>query len=198
MVDKMAAEIKIVEEAKKPLAMNPKKFAMWLFIVTVCMLFAAWTSAYIVKRAEAGWAEIEMPNQFYINSIIILVSSFTMFWAQWAARRDNIEMVKLSLSLTGVLGVSFLVGQWIAWEKLVEMNAHFTGGNVSHSFLYVLTGIHGLHIVGGLVFLIIVLISTFRYKVHSKNMTQMEMCATFWHFLDVLWLYLFVFLLINR
>jgi cytochrome c oxidase subunit 3 len=194
----MAAEIKIVEEAKKPLSMNPKKFAMWLFIVTVCMLFAAWTSAYIVKRAEAGWAEIEMPNQFYINSVIILISSFTMFWAQWAAKRDNIEMVKLSLSITTILGVSFLIGQWMAWGKLIEMNAHFTGGNVSHSFLYVLTGIHGLHIVGGIVFLIIVLISTFRYKVHSKNMTQMEMCATFWHFLDVLWLYLFVFLLINK
>jgi cytochrome c oxidase subunit 3 len=194
----MAAEIKIVEEAKKPLSMNPKKFAMWLFIVTVCMLFAAWTSAYIVKRAEAGWAEIEMPNQFYVNSVIILISSFTMFWAQWAAKRDNIEMVKLSLSITTILGFSFLIGQWMAWKKLIEMNAHFTGGNVSHSFLYVLTGIHGLHIVGGIVFLIIVLISTFRYKVHSKNMTQMEMCATFWHFLDVLWLYLFVFLLVNK
>jgi cytochrome c oxidase subunit III len=194
----VAAEIKIVEEAKRPLSMNPKKFAMWLFIVTVCMLFAAWTSAYIVKRAEAGWAEIEMPNQFYINSVIILISSFTMFWAQWAAKRDNIEMVKLSLSITTILGLSFLVGQWLAWGKLIELNAHFTGGNVSHSFLYVLTGIHGLHILGGVVFLIIVLISTFRYKVHSKNMTQMEMCATFWHFLDVLWLYLFVFLLVNK
>src|SRR4051812_43513050 len=115
----MAAEIKIVEEAKKPLSMNPKKFAMWLFIVTVCMLFAAWTSAYIVKRAEAGWAEIEMPNQFYINSAIILISSFTMFWAQWAAKRDNIEMVKLSLGITTILGVSFLIGQWMAWGKLI-------------------------------------------------------------------------------
>ena len=194
----MAAEIKIVEEAKKPLAMNPKKFAMWLFIVTVCMLFAAWTSAYIVKRAEAGWAEIVLPNQFYVNSVIIVISSFTMFWAQWSARRDNLEMTKLALSITTALGVSFLVGQWIAWGKLVALQEHFSGGNVSHSFLYVLTGIHGLHIVGGVVFLIIVLISTFRYKVHSKNMTQMELCSTFWHFLGVLWLYLFVFLLLNK
>jgi cytochrome c oxidase subunit 3 len=194
----MAAEIKIVEEAKKPLAMNPKKFAMWLFMVTVCMLFAAWTSAYIVKRAEAGWAEIILPNQFYVNSVIIVISSFTMFWAQWSARRDNVEMVKLALSITTALGISFLVGQWIAWEKLVSLQEHFSGGNVSHSFLYVLTGIHGLHIVGGVVFLIIVLISTFKYKVHSKDMTQMELCSTFWHFLGVLWLYLFVFLLLNK
>jgi cytochrome c oxidase subunit 3 len=194
----MAAEIKIVEEAKKPLAMNPKKFAMWLFIVTVCMLFAAWTSAYIVKRAEAGWAEIILPNQFYVNSVIIVISSFTMFWAQWSARRDNLEMVKLALSITTALGISFLVGQWIAWQKLVSLQEHFSGGNVSHSFLYVLTGIHGLHIAGGVVFLIIVLISTFRFKVHSKDMTQMELCSTFWHFLGVLWLYLFVFLLLNK
>jgi len=194
----MAAEIKIVEEAKKPLAMNPKKFAMWLFIVTVCMLFAAWTSAYIVKRAEAGWAEIVLPNQFYVNSVIIVISSFTMFWAQWSARRDNLEMVKLALSITTALGISFLVGQWIAWQKLVTLQEHFSGGNVSHSFLYVLTGIHGLHIVGGVVFLIIVLISTFKYKVHSRNMTQIELCSTFWHFLGVLWLYLFVFLLLNK
>jgi cytochrome c oxidase subunit 3 len=194
----MAAEIKIVEEAKKPYAMHPKKFAMWLFIATVCMLFAAWTSAYLVKRAETGWAEIELPGQFYINSVIIVISSLTMFWAQWSARRDSLEMVKLALSITTVLGIAFLFGQWIAWTKLVALNEHFSGGNVSHSFLYVLTGIHGLHIVGGVVFLIIVLISTFKYRVHSKNMVKIEMCSTYWHFLGVLWLYLFVFLLLNK
>lgn len=194
----MATEIKIVEEARKPLSMHPKKFAMWLFIATVCMLFAAWTSAYIVKRAEAGWAEVIIPTQFWINTIIILVSSGTMTWAQWSARKDNLEMVKLAVSITTILGVAFLIGQWLAWKELVALNEHFTGGNVSHSFLYVLTGVHGAHIIGGVVFLLIVLISTFKYQVHSKNMTRIELCSTFWHFLDVLWLYLFVFLLLNK
>ena len=194
----MTTEFKIVEEAKKPMSMHPKKFAMWLFIVTVCMLFAAWTSAYIVKRAEAGWAEVIMPNQFLINTIIILASSFTMVWAQRSARRDNLEMVKLAISITTVLGVCFLVGQWLAWDELVALNEYFTGGNVSHSFLYVLTAAHGFHIVGGVVFLIIVLISTFKYQIHSKNMLRIELCSTFWHFLGVLWLYLFVFLLLNK
>ncbi len=194
----MATEIKIVEEARKPMSMEPKKFAMWLFIVTVCMLFAAWTSAYIVKRAEAGWTEIVIPDQFWINSVIIVISSFTMVWAQRSAKRDNLEMLKLALSITTILGVAFLVGQWISWGKLVAMNEHFTGGNVSHSFLYVLTGIHGLHIIGGIVFLLIVLFSTFKYQVHSKNMLRLQLCATFWHFLGVLWLYLFAFLLLNK
>jgi len=194
----MATEIKIIEEAKRPLAMHPLKFAMWLFIVTVCMLFAAWTSAYLVKRAEPGWSEIQIPSIFWINTIIIVTSSFTMAWAQWSARRDNLEKVKLALILTTILGVSFLIGQWLAWGKLVDLNEHFVGGNVSHSFLYVLTGVHGLHILGGLVFLLIVLFSTFKYKVHSRNMIQIELCSTFWHFLDVLWLYLFIFLLLNK
>jgi cytochrome c oxidase subunit 3 len=193
----MTTGIKIVEGAKKPMGMHPKKFAMWLFIVTVCMLFAAWTSAYLVKRADTGWAEVVIPSQFWVNTVIIIASSFTMTWAQWAARRDNLEMVKLAISITTVLGIAFLAGQLLAWNELVTLNEHLTGGNVSHSFLYVLTGAHGLHIVGGVIFLIIVLISTFKYQVHSKNMTRIELCSTFWHFLDVLWLYLFVFILIN-
>jgi len=194
----MITEIKIVEEAKKPMGMNPKKFAMWLFIVTVCMLFAAWTSAYIVKRAEAGWAEVVIPPQFWINTAIIGLSSISMIWAQRSARQDNLERVKLAISITTVLGLAFLVGQLIAWKELTAMNEYFTGGNVSHSFLYVLTGIHGVHIIGGVIFLIIVLISTFQYKVHAKNMITIELCSTFWHFLGALWLYLFVFILLNK
>ena len=91
-----------------------------------------------------------------------------------------------------------LVGQYLAFGELVALNQYFTGGNVSHSFIYVLTGAHGLHVVSGVVFLIIVFVSAFRYKVHSKNMNQIEMCATYWHFLGILWLYLFVFLMLNK
>jgi cytochrome c oxidase subunit III len=102
--------------------------------------------------------------------------------------------------LTAVLGVSFLIGQWLAWEKMVDMNYYFTGmgSNTSSSFIYVLTGVHGIHLISGVIFLLVVLVSTYRYKVHSKNMVQLEMCATYWHFLGGLWLYLFVFLLLNR
>jgi cytochrome c oxidase subunit III len=196
----MAAEIKIVEEARKPLAMNPKKFAMWLFIASVVMLFGAWTSAYIVKRGEPGWSSFELPIQFWVNTGLILASSVTMIWAQRAAKHDNLEQTKLAISATFVLGVAFLIGQLMGWQKMVEMNYYFTGmgSNTSSSFIYVLTGFHGLHIVGGIVYLIILLIAVFRAEVHSKNMTMMEMCSTYWHFLGVLWLYLFVFLILNR
>lgn len=194
----MAAEIRIVEEAKRPLAMNPKKFALWLFMVSVLMVFAGLTSAYLVRRGEGDWFLFELPQLFWITSGLILASSISMVYALWSAKKDNLDGLKIGIVTTFVLGVGFLIGQWYAWADLVAINAHFTGGNVSSSFIYVLTGFHGLHIVSGLVFLIIVMVSTFTFKVHSRNLNQLQMCATYWHFLGVLWLYLFVFLLLNR
>jgi cytochrome c oxidase subunit 3 len=193
----MAAEMKIVEEAKRPLAMHPKKFAMLLFIVSVVMIFAALTSAYIVRQAEGNWLMFELPQLFWITTGIILVSSVTIHWAYLAAKHDNLESVKTATIITTVLGVAFLVGQYLAWGALVESNVHFVG-NPSGTFVYVLSGLHGVHIVGGVVFLLILLRSAFKFKVHSKSLTLIEMCATYWHFLGGLWLYLFIFLLLNR
>ncbi|HRJ29027.1 MAG TPA: cytochrome c oxidase subunit 3 [Cyclobacteriaceae bacterium] len=190
-------ELKIIEEAKKPLSMNPKKFALWLFMMSVIMLFGAWTSAYLVKRADAGWAEIILPDQFWINSVIAVLSSVTMIWAYLAAKRDNIDQLKIALALTTVLGVAFLAGQYLAYGEMVALKQHMTGSNVSHSFLWILPGVHGLHIVSGLVFLVIVLVNAFKFKIHSKSLNQLEMCATYWHFLGGLWLYLFIFLILN-
>jgi len=197
----MATEIKIVEEARKPLSMHPKKFAMWLFIATVVMLFAALTSAYIVRQAEGNWMIFDLPNLFYVNTGIIIISSLSMQWAYWSAGRDQLERTKLAIGITTVLGIAFLVGQVMAWDEMVKNNVYFVGDRgsaVSGSFVYVLSGLHGLHIVSGVVFLIIVLISTWRYKVHSRNMTQIEMCTTYWHFLGGLWLYLLLFLIWTR
>jgi cytochrome c oxidase subunit III len=192
-------DIKIIEEAKKPLAMHPQKFALWLFIASVIMLFGAWTSAYIVKRGDIGWAEIVIPNLFYVNTAIIVASSLTMFMAVQAAKKDSAEMLKLMMSITTVLGFAFLIGQVMAYSEMVnELKQYLTGGNVSHSFIYVLSGAHALHVIGGVVYLVVILTSAFNLKINSKNMVGIEMCATYWHFLDLLWLYLFVFLLLNR
>lgn len=196
----LQADIRIVEEAKTPRSMNPKKFALWLFMVSVIMLFGAWTSAYLVKRGEPGWSSFELPMQFWLNTGVIALSSVTMVWAKYSARRDRLGTTKLALGLTTVLGIIFLAGQWRAWQEMITMNHYFagSGSNTSSSFIYVLTGFHGLHIVSGLVFLLLVLIAVYRFKVHSRNMLKLEMCSTYWHFLGGLWLYLFVFLLMNR
>ena len=142
----MAAELKIVEEARKPMAMNPKKFAMWLFIVSVIMIFASMTSAYIVRRAEGNWLYFDLPTLFWVNTCVILISSITMHWAYLSAKRDKLESVKIATVITTILGVSFLVGQFMAWVDLVDHRIHWVG-NPSGSFVYVLSGLHGLHIV---------------------------------------------------
>ena len=193
----MTTDFKIVEEPKKPISMHPKKFAMWLFLASVGMLFAALTSAYIVRQAEGNWIYFELPLIFYSNTLLILLSSATMHLAYLAAKKDNLERVKILVTITSILGVAFLVGQFMGWRDLVSMSVYLVG-NPSGSFLYILTGLHGLHLVTGIIFLLIVLNATWLYKVHSKNLAQMEMCTTYWHFLSGLWLYLFVFLLLYR
>jgi len=193
----MNNDIELHHEPEQTLSMHPKKFALWLFIGTIVMMFAALTSAYIVKRGEGNWLDFQLPEIFYYTSGVIILSSITMQWAYYSARKDNLDFIKVALSLTTVLGIVFLVGQFLAWGTLVDYQVYFVG-NPSGSFLYVLTGLHGLHLISGIIFLIIVLISTFRYKVHSKNMVRIEMCATYWHFLGVLWLYLFFFLSLNH
>lgn len=185
------------EEVEQPISMHPKKFALWLFIVSVVMIFAGLTSAFIVRQSEGNWLQVELPNIFWYTSGIIILSSVFMHWAVMSARKDQLDNLKVAIAITSVLGVAFLVGQWYSWVALVDMDVYFVG-NPGGSFLYVLTGLHAVHLISGVIFLIIVLIATFRYKVHSKRLVKLEMCATYWHFLGGLWLYLFIFLLLNH
>ena len=193
----LMSEMKIVEEPKKPLAMHPKKFAMWLFMGSILMLFASWTSAYIVRQAEGNWLYFDLPSLFYYTTGIIVFSSVTMQSAYFAARKGRVDRLKNLLALTSVLGIIFLVGQILAWSELVK-NSVYLVGNPSGSFVYVITGFHGLHIVSAIIFLLIVLNSAVKKRIGSANMAQMEMCTTYWHFLGGLWVYLFIFLQINR
>ena len=189
-----------VEEPQETLSMHPQKFAMWLFIVSIIMLFAAFTSAYIVRKAEGNWLEFDLPTLFWVNTVILLLSSASMHWSYILAKKDNIDLLKVGVVITTVLGFAFLVGQVYAWKDLVASKVWFAGqdSNPSGSFLYVITGLHGVHLVSGVIFLVIVLVSTFKLKIHSKRLARIEMCATYWHFLDILWLYLFGFLLLNH
>jgi cytochrome c oxidase subunit III len=195
------AEIKIVEEAKKQAGMNPKKFALWLFMVSVIMIFGALTSAYIVRQAEGNWLNFDMPTMFWITTGIILTSSFTMHWAYFSAKKDDVEKTKVAMAITVILGIAFVVGQYLGWKELVSNGVYLVGrdaSGVSGSFLYIISGLHGVHVISGVIFLIFVLVAVFQLKVHSKRLAQIEMCTTYWHFLDALWLYLFLFLLLNR
>jgi len=193
----MESELKYIDIVEQPISMHPKKFALWLFMVTVLMVFAALTSAYIVRQAEGNWLEYELPEIFWITSGIVLLSSVSVQAAYFAAKKDNFLGLRIWMVLTVLLGIAFLVGQWYSWVALVDREVFFVG-NPAGSFLYVFTGLHAVHLISGVIFLIIVLISTFRYKVHSQALNTLEMATTYWHFLGGLWLYLFLFLLLNH
>ena len=193
----MESELKYIDIVEQPISMHPKKFALWLFLVTVLMIFAALTSAYIVRQAEGNWLEYELPEIFWVTSGIVLLSSVSMQVAYFAAKRDNFIGLRIAMVFTVLLGFAFLVGQWYSWVALVDREVFFVG-NPAGSFLYVFTGLHALHLISCVIFLIIVLISTFRYKVHSQALNTLEMATTYWHFLGGLWLYLFLFLLLNH
>ncbi len=195
----MAENFQLVDRVPEgPLSMHPKKFALWLFMVTVVMIFAAFTSAHIVRQAQGEWLIYELPQQFLINTAIIALSSVFLHLAFRAAKKDNMKQLKPMVLIATLLGFGFLAGQWIAWGDLVAAGNHFVGGNVAPSFLYVITGVHALHLVGGVIYLLYILIASFKHKVHSRNMLNMEMCTTFWHFLGGLWVYLYIFLLLNH
>ena len=186
-----------IAEPKPTLSMHPQKFALWLFIVSIVMLFAALTSAYIVKQSDGNWLSFDLPGIFAVNTIIIAISSLTMHLAYLAAKRDAVNKVKWILLITVVLGIMFLVGQYISWSELVKNDIFFVSNYASASFIYVFTGLHGFHIISGIVFLLITLRSSLKSEIYSKKLVLIEMCMTYWHFLGGLWLYLYLFLLLN-
>jgi cytochrome c oxidase subunit 3 len=189
-----AVDFKIVEEPKRPLAMHPKKFGLWLFMASVFILFMAFTSAYIVRRAEGNWQLFELPSLFTYSTIVILLSSVTMQWTYFSVKRNQLVNAKNMIVLTSLAGVVFLVLQWLGWRDLVDQSIHLVG-NPSGSFLYIITGLHAAHIISAIVFLLVGLANALRNRF---NPNQIEMCTTYWHFLGVLWLYLFVFLTLLR
>jgi cytochrome c oxidase subunit III len=181
-------------EAQPTLGMNPKKFSFWLFLISVVMIFASLTSGYIVRKSEGNWVDFELPPIFWLTTAVLLLSSVTHHLAFKAAKSDDLPAAKGWMSLTFLLGLVFLITQWYSWVYLVNINVYFSGNNVAGSFLYVLTGLHALHVISAIVFVAIITFKTFRYQVHSKNILGMELCTTYWHFLDALWIYLFAFL----
>lgn len=188
---------KLNVDPEETLSMDPKKFILWLFIVSIIMIFASQTSAYLVRRAEGNWFEFEIPQIFYYSTIVLFLSSVSMHFAYLAAKKDNFNTLKIAISITFVLGMAFLWMQFEGWRDLVAQNVYFVG-NPSGSFFYVFTGLHGFHLITGLIVLLVTFISAFQLRVHAKSLRRIEICATYWHFLDILWIYLFVFLIYFR
>lgn len=192
----MVTNVHIAEGGpKKQLSINPKKFILWLIMVSIVMVFAALTSGFIVRQSEGNWLDYELPSQLLISTLILVLSSVSVQWAVNAAKKNSLTNARLGLIITLILGTIFLITQVWVWSILVQKQVYFVG-NPGGSFLYVLMGVHGFHLVSGLIYLLIMLVKAYRTKKGSKIQSQLSMSATYWHFLDGLWIYLYVFLII--
>ncbi|WP_255480522.1 cytochrome c oxidase subunit 3 [Mucilaginibacter sp. E4BP6] len=186
-----------IQEDKYNLA--PKKFNMWIFIFTSFMFFAALTSGFIVYTGGREHAiNIILPKAFMYSTTVIIVSSITMFIASRAAKRLEFAKQRLFLWLTLALGVLFFAIQIYGWSILIKMGVYFINPNASQSFIYVFTGMHLVHIFAGLLLIINTLWRSYKNVPQAKNLFGMEMSGIFWHFVDIIWIYLYVFLLLNQ
>lgn len=173
------------------------KVLLWLAMVSMVMMFAGLTSGYIVRQAESNWNVFELPSELYISTVFIFLSSISMQYAWMAVKKNNLAGLRTGLIITLGLGLAFCFTQFTAWSKLVEAGIYFTG-NPSGSFLYVLTGLHLAHLIGGIIYLMVITTRSIQGRYHSGNNLPVELCTIFWHFLDGLWIYLFVFLILMR
>jgi len=187
-------------EKELGLGWHPKRVLLILLIFSIVMMFAAFTSGYIVRRDEGNWREFDLPMSMLFNTIVIVLSSAAMQWAYFMAKRDEVKRANIGLLLTMVLGIIFLFGQVHSWGDLVAGHTFFGGAdaNPSGSFVYVLMGVHAFHLVTGLIFVAVVLKRSLNYQVHSRAMLSIGNATLYWHFLGGLWLYLYLFLLLNH
>ena len=180
--------------------LKAKKFLVWLFIISSFMIFAGLTSGFIVYTAgspDRGLKTI-LPEAFLYSAAIIVLSSITMHLAYLSAKKLQFGLQKLYLVITIVLGLSFMAMQFYGWQLLTGQGVFFVNYNASQSFIYVFTGLHMLHIIAGIVMLTNSLVGSVRNIAQVRNLFRLETTSIFWHFIDILWIYLYVFLLLNQ
>jgi len=175
---------------------HPYKMLLWVGLGSIVMMFAGLTSAYIVKKSQANWLEFELPKLFYISTLVILISSFTIQMAVKKAKAGELAQYRGFLSVTAILGLAFVILQVRGFQALEASNVALTGArsNSAGSFLLVITGLHLLHLVGGVIALVVISLRSAAAKSSSNQVLPVELAATYWHFVDLLWIYLFVFL----
>jgi cytochrome c oxidase subunit 3 len=190
----------ITAEPQVGTGMHPKRVVLILLIFSIIMSFAAFTSGYIVRRDEGNWREFDLPIGLLYNTLLVMVSSAAMQWAYHSAGKDELKRVNLGLGLTLLLGLAFVYGQVAVWGELIAGRTFFGGSdaNPSGSFLYVLMGVHAFHLLSGLIFVSVILVRSLKYQIHSRAMLGIGNATIYWHFLGALWLYLYLFLLLNH
>ncbi len=183
-----------MEQRKK---IHPHKFTLWVGIGSILMMFAGLTSAYIVKRNQPKWVTFDLPLAFWYSTAIIVLSSITLFLAGRSFKEREMAKYRRLMTATIVLGVLFIVLQVVGFTQLWKIGITLQK-NVSFSFLYVIVGLHAVHVIGGVIALIVLFAKAFSTKTRMYNSVPVEVTSTYWHFVDMLWIYLLFFLLMIR
>lgn len=201
-----------MEATQQRKKIHPHKLALWLGMGSISMMFAGFTSAYMVRESQGNWRLFDLPKVFWVSTAIILISSITIHLGVKAFKNRQMPLFRTLITLTLILGTAFCILQYIGFyqlyhtKQLIRINGQvqnnaapvMVNGNPSESFLFVIAGLHLVHILGGIVALLIVFFRAFRTRVKVYQATGLEIVSSYWHFVDLLWIYLFVFFLVNQ
>jgi cytochrome c oxidase subunit III len=181
----------VVDQNKK---IHPHKFILWVAIGSIIMMFAGLTSAYIVKREQPGWTSYTTPLAFYYSTAVILISSLTIFLAGKSFTERRMIRYRKLLAATLILGLVFILLQWLGFRHLWATGTTFHGSGAGQ-FMYIIAGLHALHVFGGVIALFVLWLRARNTRIRSYNTVPVDVVSTYWHFVDLLWIYLFIFFL---
>ena len=168
---------------------------LWVSMISMVMFFAGLTSAYVISMRRDDWVRFDLPQAFYISTFLIVLSSILLMLSQKFLKDNNRQLSLWFLVITLILGLGFIWQQYVGFNQLKSSGLFFTGpeSTVSTSFIIGITFMHVLHMLAGVLVLFVVIYNHFKYKYTPDNMLGFELGAIFWHFVDVLWIYLFFF-----
>ena len=177
---------------------HPPLFALWAAMGSIVMMFGSLTSAYIVRQAAGNWLEFRMPDVFFVSTVMILLSSASLHGSYWAFKNGKESLYRGLLPVTLALGIMFVIMQYEGWMALYQMGV-VLDGNPGGSFFYVISGVHAAHVIGGLFALAVAVFHalSLTFKPTEKRRRRFQLVLHYWHFVDFLWVYLFLFLLIQ-
>ena len=178
---------------------HPKKFALYVAFLSIIMMFTGFTSAYIVRKSQGRWLDFDFPTNFFWSTIAIVASSIILHIAYKAFLNNKSSVYRYSLVISFLLGLVFIYFQIMGWKELEGQNV-FLQTNPSGSFLYVISGMHLVHVLGGVIAMILALIHAFYlpFKVTKTRILRFELTVWYWHFVDILWIYLLIFFLTQQ
>jgi cytochrome c oxidase subunit 3 len=186
----------ILDKTEEEKNIRAKKMMLWFGMISMAMMFAGLTSAYVVSKSRPDWIEnFQLPQAFFISTVAIVLSSVTFHLAKNAIKKANRKKGTMLLVLTLVLGLAFVFFQFEGFSQVIESGYYFTGSEstITTSFLYAIVFTHILHVIGGLIVLFVVIYNHFKEKYKPNKTLGLELGVTFWHFLDALWVYLILF-----